>query len=56
MSRGESHMDKVGTKIVKSFWGKSRGKVGTKIVQMFGGSRMEKLAHKLYRFVGEVAW
>ena len=32
-------MHGVGTKIVKVFWGKSRGKVGN-IVQMFGESCM----------------
>ena len=44
MSRGESHMDKVGTKIVKSFGGDVTWKSWHKIVQMFGGGG------------GEVAW
>ena len=42
----------VGTKIVKSFWGKSRGKVGTQIVQTFGGKSHGKVGTQIVQISG----
>ena len=41
-----------GTKIVKSFWGKSRGKVGTQIVQIFWGKSHGKVGTQIVQISG----
>ena len=45
-------MDKVGTKIVNSFWGKSRGKVGTQIVQICWGKSHGKVGTQIVQISG----